>query len=242
MKICTTQIKPLKGNIEGNIESHKIFIELAASGGADLIFFPELSLTGYEPKLADKLAVKYDDECLNELQIISDKRNITISAGLPTRGEKGILISMVIFQPREVRQLYSKQYLHSDELPYFTEGEKQVILKIGGENIAPAIYYESLLPEHSEDAVKCGAGIYIASVAKPSGGLQKAFKRYPEIAKKYSMPIVMSNSVEQCSDFICAGRSSVWNGKGELLGQLDETNEGILIFDTGTEEITIRQI
>jgi len=50
------QIKSKKGNIQGNIESHKKWIELAASEKADLIVFPELALTGYAPELAAEMA------------------------------------------------------------------------------------------------------------------------------------------------------------------------------------------
>jgi len=56
MKICVAQTRPVKGDIQSNIENHKKFIDLAVSGGADTIIFPELSLTGYEPELAKELA------------------------------------------------------------------------------------------------------------------------------------------------------------------------------------------
>lgn len=56
MKICVAQTRPIKGEIDKNIEIHKKFIDLATSKGANMIFFPELSLTGYEPKLAKHLA------------------------------------------------------------------------------------------------------------------------------------------------------------------------------------------
>ena len=52
MKICIAQTKPVKGNISSNIEAHIGFIERALTFGTEAIFFPELSLTGYEPELA----------------------------------------------------------------------------------------------------------------------------------------------------------------------------------------------
>jgi hypothetical protein len=36
---------------------------------------------------------------------------------------------------------------------------------------------------------------------------------------------------------LCSGRSSVWNRRGELIGQLDDSREGIVLFDTETEKI-----
>ncbi len=57
MKICIAQVKSVPVDIQQNIENHKKWINLGVSFGADAIFFPELSLTGYEPALSKKLAI-----------------------------------------------------------------------------------------------------------------------------------------------------------------------------------------
>jgi predicted amidohydrolase len=81
MKICIAQSKPIKGNISANIEAHKTFIKLALTLNAEAIFFPELSLTGYEPELARELATNQNDHRLDIFQEISDKNNIMIGLG-----------------------------------------------------------------------------------------------------------------------------------------------------------------
>lgn len=48
MKNCAAQPRPAKGNISGNIANHKKLIKQAAMDRADLVIFPELSLTGYD--------------------------------------------------------------------------------------------------------------------------------------------------------------------------------------------------
>lgn len=240
MKICIAQTEPIKGNILANIETHLKLIELALTLNAEAIFFPELSLTGYEPELAKKLATNQHDNRLDLFQEISDKNKIIIGLGLPTATESQIRISMVIFEPNKPRQTYSKQQLHSDELPYFEPGVEQVIIKTNDRNIAPAICYESLQPAHAENAFKLGADVYLASVAKPAKGVEKAFDQYPAVAKQFAMPVLMSNCVGFCDNFISVGKSAVWTKKGELVGQLDDKTEGILIFDTETEEIVKR--
>ena len=238
MKIGIVQTKSEKGNIESNSASHKKWIEIAVSEKADLIAFPELSLTGYEPKLAKELATDPNDSRLNEFQKISDFNQITIAVGLPTKSDLGILISMVIFQPNQARSIYSKQKLHSDEKPYFIEGKEQTLLTLKDMKIAPAICYESLQPEHSEYASELGAVLYLASVAKSQTGIEKAFTHFPKIANKYSMPVLMSNCIGYCDTFKSAGQSAIWNKNGVLIGKLDDQKEGILIYDTKTTTIT----
>lgn len=240
MKICIAQTQPIKGNVSANIVAHKKFIELALTLNAEAIFFSELSLTGYEPELAKKLATNQNDNRLDIFQEISDKKNIVIGLGLPTATKSKIRISMIIFEPNKPRQTYSKQQLHSDEFPYFENGDGQLIIKTNDKNIAPAICYESLQQTHSENAFKLGADVYLASVAKPANGIKKAFDHYPKIAKQYAMPVLVSNCVGFCDNFLSVGNSSVWTKEGELIGQLDDKSEGILIFDTETEDIDKR--
>lgn len=242
MKICLAQIKPVKGNISANIEAHTKFIELALSLNAEAIFFPELSLTGYEPELAKLVATNQEDNRLAVFQEICDKNKIIIGLGLPTISESHIRISMVIFEPKKARQTYSKQLLHSDELPYFTHGNEQVIVKANGINIAAAICYESLQSVHAENAFKLGAQLYLASVAKPENGIKKAFVHYPTVAKRYAMPVLMVNAVGYCDNFLSVGNSAVWSKEGTLVGQLDDKTEGILLFDTETEVIVKRNL
>lgn len=232
MRICVIQIKPDKGNINRNIKYHKNWIESAVSEKADLIFFPELSLTGYEPELAKELASNKDDSRLNVFQEISDQYEITIGVGLPTNSKSGILISMVIFQPNRSSQTYSKQKLHSDEKTYFVEGNEQIILEINDKKIAPAICYESLQPEHSDNAKRLGANIYLASVAKSQNGIEKAYLHFSKIAKKYAMPVLMSNCIGFCDNFQSNGQSAIWDKEGILKGKLESNKEGMLIFDT----------
>ena len=75
MKIAVAQTRPVKGDIKANIEHHKKMINLAISHGADMIIFPELSITGYEPELAKELATNQDDSRFDELQQISDTQS-----------------------------------------------------------------------------------------------------------------------------------------------------------------------
>lgn len=237
MKICVVQARSAKGDIGQNIINHKKLIELAVSKKAGIIIFPELSITGYEPSLAKELAANKDDKRLDVFQSLSDTNQVTIGVGMPTKSGTGTSISMIIFQPGKTSELYSKKYLHADEDSFFISGENFRGLKTEPDNIALAICYELSVPAHSEDAYKAGASIYLTSVAKTPSGVQKAAVSLATIAANYSMTVLMANCVGQCDGEACGGKSAIWNNKGVLMGQLDDTNEGILIIDTETQEI-----
>jgi len=237
MRICVVQTKPVKGDIASNIVQHQRFIDLAIANRAGIVIFPELSVTGYEPTLALELGTSKDDPRFDVFQNLADQRKITIGIGAPTRHPAGIYISMVLFRPNTARETYSKKYIHSDEEAFFVSGQSSVGL-IGDENsIALAICYELSVPEHSAAAFRSGAKIYIASVAKTEEGVERACTTLAGIARRYSMTVLMSNCVGQCDNFVAAGRTSVWNDTGELQGQLNDTVEGFLVFDTLTGEL-----
>ena len=239
MKICVAQTRAAAGDVQKNIDNHKKFAKLAASRAADMIIFPELSLTGYEPTLAKELATHMNDGRFEQLQNISDSKRIIIGAGMPITFGRDISIGMILFQPNQLREIYFKQHVHPDEKPYFVSGISRSVLS---ENkIAMAICYEISVPGHAEQAHESGASIYIASVAKTAAGVSNAIETLAGTAKKYSMTVLMSNCVGINDAAECGGRSSVWNNEGTLLGQLDDSNEGFIIFDTGTEKITKEQ-
>lgn len=242
MKICVAQTRPVKGDIQSNIENHKKMINLAISNGAQVIVFPELSITGYEPELAKELATNKDDSRFDDFQLISDSSQITIGVGAPTKSDTGLCISMVIFQPHKPRMTYSKKYIHPDEEAFFISGQNFGCLPGTKPNIGLAICYELSIPEHSANAYKCGVEIYIASVAKTTEGVEKAAKSLSGIAGKYSMTVLMSNCVGHCDNFESAGKTSIWNNKGVLTGQLDGKTEGILMIDMEIQEITKKTI
>ena len=234
MKVGIAQTRPITADIPRNIQQHKTQIAKAVSSGADILIFPELSLTGYEPTLAQILAVDPDDKKLDVFQQLSDTHRLIIGAGIPTRHGDDVCISMALFQPGKPRQLYSKKYLHADEEPFFVGGQHGPG-RIG-EDTALAICYEISVPQHAEEAHRNGARVYIASVAKFMHGIDKALARLAEIGSSYSMTVLMSNSVGQADGYECAGKSSAWDNKGRLLGQLDGYREGILLLDTDTKE------
>ena len=237
MKIGIAQTHPFSGDIKRNIDRHLSFAQQAADQDVDLIIFPELSLTGYEPSLAYNLACTPDDPRLNIFQKLSDSRQIRIGVGLPTKHPTGICISLTIFQPKEEPLLYSKKYLHADELPFFVSGDNFPVMTMGTTPIAFAICYEISIEEHVRCAVDGGAQVYIASVAKFESGVQKAKHRLATIAKTHGLLTLMANSIGPADGQECAGQSAVWNNEGRLLGQLDTSREGMLIVDTESEGV-----
>ncbi len=242
MRIAAIQIKPKKGLIEENILAHVHWIRRAISVGIDAVFFPELSITGYEPEIAKKLKVELEDSRFNVFQKLCDQESIAIGVGAPMSCNEGdVQIGMLFFQKEEKRMAYSKQILHEDEFPFFVEGQEQKIFGVQSYKIAPAICYESLQEKHLTHAIDLKANFYLSSVAKPQKGVERAKDYFPKVAEKYGVPIMMVNCVGFCDNFLSVGQSSVWDEGGNLIGQLDAENEGFLVYDTVKNEVIEKQ-
>jgi predicted amidohydrolase len=237
MRIAIAQIEAVKGNIEKNLENHLKWIKEAVRNKADMVVFPELSVTGYEPDLAVSLATGQDDTRLDEIQSLSDGNGITIGVGLPTKDESDTFVSMIIFQPHKERITYSKQYLYPPEEPIFKAGKNPLVLNFETEVVSPAICYETTNKAHCEFARRNNATVYVASVLSSINGIDAELKRLSEIAKNNNLITFMANYVGKSGGYDCAGKSSVWNEKGELIGQLEGKEEGLIIFDTKSKEI-----
>ncbi|WP_244154949.1 nitrilase-related carbon-nitrogen hydrolase [Vreelandella aquamarina] len=59
--IALAQLPVIKAAVDDNLKTHLAYIERAAALGANVVAFPELSLTGYELALLSQLAMPRDD-------------------------------------------------------------------------------------------------------------------------------------------------------------------------------------
>lgn len=236
MKICAAQLKPKTGDVEFNIIEHIKLIDKAINNDADLICFPELSLTGYEPDLANSLSTSLNDIRFAPFQKLSDENNIIICVGMPIKDKDGILIGLVIFQPKAKRTLYSKQLLHEDEMPFFVAGNNQTLINFETEIIAPAICFESTQDSHASKVKRQGTSIYLASVAKNKLGVNKGYKHYSSISNQYNYITLMSNCYGYYDNFESTGSSAIWDSDGKLIAKLNHSENGIVGIDTKTGE------
>lgn len=239
MKIALAQLALRKGEVEFNVQQHRNAIKVAHLKGAEAIFFSELSLTSYEPELAKELEIAENDERVQQLATDSRELQLMIGVGVPSPTALNPTISMLIFKPDGQLLNYAKRYVHEDELPFFSEGQKQLWIEFKDEVIVPAICYESLLDQHAEESLGKGGTVYLASVAKPQAGVDKALKHYPRVAMKYQVPVLMVNAVGPSDNFVCVGQTAVWNRRGKLVQMLDRDQQQLLLFDTSSERTEV---
>lgn len=229
MKIALIQYQSVKGDIAANILRHLDFVKGAIQENADLVVFPELSLTGYEPSLANDLAIPKDDTRLQEFQQLADNHHITIGIGVPLSQPNGVSIAMLIIQPLQERKVYIKNYLHEDELPYFVTGNSTVACIKG--KIGLAICYELSVEAHLKKALQQNITTYLASTAKHQRGVADAHRRLSSISRQHGIYTLFCNSVGESDNFTANGGTAAWDTSGTLIYHLNRTEERMSIVD-----------
>lgn len=230
MKVCLSQFRSC-ADIDTNVERHVEVVQRAAVSGCDLVLFPELSLTGYEPSRARSLALRVEDPCLTPLRQASRAFGVTIACGAPLVAGVGVEIGLLLFEPDHAPSTYAKQRLHEDEEPFFVAGERDLQIMLAGHVLAPGICFESLQPSHVCAAVQAGATLYAASVAKPAPKIDAAHQHYASMAAEHGVPVLFANAVGPNEEFVSGGRSAAWSSEGACLACLGGEDPGELVVE-----------
>ena len=111
IQIHIAQIDSTLGNLDANLEQHLAEIEVARKAGADLLFFPELSLTGYF--LKDQTSEVARPRNGVELEALrKQSEHLTIGVGFVERAEDGRLYNAyAIFEDGLLLHVHRKVHL-----------------------------------------------------------------------------------------------------------------------------------
>lgn len=118
-KLVVAQTNPTLGDVRANLEDHLQRID-AAAGSADLILFPELSLTGYFLRdQVDELGMTREDPRLQPL--LERSKRISIAFGFVERSPEGRLYNALGFL-EDGRFLAIHRKVHLVSYGLFDEG------------------------------------------------------------------------------------------------------------------------
>lgn len=129
MRVALVQLNTKLGLVQANLEKHLEFITAAKAEGADIVVFPELSLTGYVLQdLATTVAI-HPDEPTPEFQSLLDaSKTIDIVFGFVEEDRRNrFFISSAYLSEGEIRHIHRKVYLPTyglfDEGRFFAWGD-----------------------------------------------------------------------------------------------------------------------
>jgi predicted amidohydrolase len=237
LRLAAAQTVPVAGDVAANLAAHLRLIERAASAGADLILFPELSLSGYEPDAVTRCAMMPGDEAVERLSAKATETGMTILAGTPVVSLAGKpCIGMAVFVPGGL-SVYRKYFLHPGEERFASPGPSHPFLgEIKGEKFACAICADTSHPEHAKAAAKAGAALYVVGACWSAKGYGPSAAQLQSYAARHDMAVLLANFGGPSGGYDCAGISAFWAPGGKLIVAAPNRGECLIVasrFDAG---------
>ncbi len=252
MKIALAQINVIIGDFENNLQKHIQFIRRAIEKKADLIVFPELSMTGYPPRdfLEFKDFVEKANQTVEKLLPFSKKIGIIIGAPTvnPVPEGKDLFNSAVFLA--DGKEIYRQHktllptYDIFDEYRYFEPAKewkavtfkgKKIALSIcediwnlGNENPLYTVNPLDFQMEQNPDLI-----INISASPFDYTHPEERLKVIRANVKAYGKPMIYVNHTGAQTDLIFDGASMVVNPQGEVLVKAKTFQEDLIVFDTG---------
>jgi predicted amidohydrolase len=229
--LAAAQSISIAGDVPANIERHLEFMRAAAQQGVQLLVFPELSLTGYEPSLAAELAIAPDARLLAPLREMAQELRLTAVVGMPIRlaPETGVLIGALVLGADGSLAVYTKQHLHDGEEAAFVPGQGGAALEFGDDRVALAVCADFSHAGHPRAAAQSGATVYAAGVLISEGGYATDSALLQGYAAEHGLVVLMANHGGPSGGWACAGRSAIWAADGDLLAAVPRLGDALLI-------------
>ncbi|MCH7414946.1 NAD(+) synthase [Belliella sp. R4-6] len=118
LKIACATVNQTPLDWEGNFQNISNSIKVAQKDNADLICFPELTITGYGSEDLF-LSYWYPQKALSQLQkLIPICENITAVIGLPVRIQEKVYNCVAIIENAELKGFVAKQFMAIDGVHY----------------------------------------------------------------------------------------------------------------------------
>ena len=231
IKVNIAQIKPTLGNVNKNLEIMIKNIEKAISENADLVVFPELSLTGYLVKdMVPNVAIKRNTVPKELLEL---SKKISIIFGAVEEDEDFRFYNSAFYlEDGELKHVHKKVYLPTyglfDEFRYFSKGDKFRAFDTKFGRFGILICEDAFHPSSSYILNEDGCQYMFMLANSPSRGGQgdkpSNLIIWETLAKTYSslygMYIVFSHRVGYEDGVNFAGQSKVFSPSGEIKMQL----------------------
>lgn len=227
--IALAQLPVSKAAVEENLQTHLAYIERAAALDANVVAFPELSLTGYELALLNQLAMPRHDKAFAALTAAAVATNTVVIAGCPLHNPNGKpYIAAVVCFPNGEHTFYLKQHLHEGEDVYCAPGHESGLINVNGTRIALAVCADFTHPSHAANAAQ-QADVYLASALISPGGYAKDAELLAAIAQRHQLPVLLANHISITGGWQTCGNSGCWNAGGELTVKANGTQPSLVL-------------
>jgi len=256
MRTALAQINPTVGDLSGNVDRMVRAAKEAHMRGAEVVVFPELSITGYPPRdLVEKPS--FLDRSESELGRLARETadfDLSVVCGYVARSQvetgKRALNSAAVLERGEVTFRQTKMLLPTydvfDEARYFRPGEREFLCTLRGQRVALTICEDAwndrqfwkrrlYTRDPVEELFEAGGELLICINASPYHMGKREVRRgvYRAAARRYHKPVLYVNQVGGNDQLVFDGSSFAMNGAGQVIASARSFEEDLVLVDTG---------
>ncbi len=232
LRIALAQINPTVGDLKGNTEKIIEYIEKARASEADIVVFPELSITGYPPEdlLLNKSFLKDTRKYLG--RVVPHTKEILAVLGCVEVKNKGIYNAAAVVANGKLVDVYRKANLERqsvfDDTRYFQNGKRYQLYRLNGIDFAITIGEEALRTQPSDNThliINIDASPYYvnSNTQKEKALSRKAVENHAFIA--------YTNMVGGQDEVVFHGESLIVNREGRVIAKGAPFEEDLVVAD-----------
>ena len=237
IRIALAQINTTVGDLDNNTSKIINYVNLARSSGADLIAFPELTISGYPP---EDLLFKnqfIEDNIARMNEVVQESKDITVVVGF-VDSSPHLYNSAAVAHNGKLIDIYHKQLLPNygvfDEKRYFSPGNTCPIYVIEGIDLGVNICEDIWHPDGPTCSLKSsGARVIVNISSSPyyAGRLTEREKMLTNRAKENDVFIAYVNLVGGQDELVFDGASMLVDPEGQIIQQGYQFKEDLVISD-----------
>ncbi len=233
LTIALAQVNPTVGNIAHNAALIK---RIAQATVADVVVFPELTLSGYPPEDLVLLPSFLDTIMTTLTQLAQQLVSApAVLVGTPWRQDGKVYNAVALLQGGQVRGVIAKHALPNygvfDEARVFTAGDYGQPVTVKGIKLGILICEDTWYAAGAKALLERGAEILISVNASPYE-VNKATQRVDIAAsrsRETSLPLIYLNMIGGQDELVFDGRSFVLNANGQPVGSLPPWRENVTV-------------
>lgn len=254
MRIALGQINPTVGDLSGNLALIVRFARDAAARNADLVVFPELSLTGYPPRdLVEKPDfIERSEAAVEQLAYETKELPLSIITGYVGRSHKATgkqaTNSAAVIRAGEVVLRQTKILLPTydvfDESRNFVPADTQSIWQADGHPVALTICEDAWNDKEFwrhrlygrdpvDELIGKGAKMIVSINGSPFhlGKRQLREEMFRAMVRRHNVPAIVVNQVGGNDQIVFDGTSFAMDAAGNVIASAASFREDLVIVD-----------
>ena len=244
LEIALVQMRCEKGAIDHNLAAIQAYLQAAAARGADIVCFPEMSITGYiDPNQQPEAVLDLASPAIGRFVDLTAPHKLTAIAGFVEANPAGKpFITQVVAHAGELVGFYRKKTIVDEEAEWFAPGDSVPLFEHAKARFSLAICADIDSADVFAEGVRQGAQIVFEAAAPGLYGAQatrdwrsgyawwqsECYEKIGRYARDHGVPIAVATQAGRTVDEDFPGGGYLFGPDGACLAATADWTEGVL--------------